>query len=121
MGFRELLVDQNPATTELAPLFRFVTSNALNPLPAIERDSRYCDLPVGTRFEFSWPSYTTITQVAKLLQSEGGGAGLVIDYGDDRLFSNSFRVRSNVSPSINLSDANRYLGHPRTPYSRCIR
>jgi len=94
LGFKEVLVDRNPATTETASLFRFVTSNEQTPLPAIERDSRYCDLPVGTRFEFSWPVYTAITQVANLLQSDGGGVGLVIDYGEDRLFSSSFRVRS---------------------------
>ena len=110
----------NPVTTETAPLFRFVTSNELTPLPALERDSRYCDLPVGTRFEFSWPSHNTITHVAKLLQSEGGGAGLIIDYGDDRLFSSSFRVKSIVSYPITLTDARQHLGHPGTQHCRRI-
>jgi|SRR5258706_13802826 len=117
----EVLVDANPTTTETGPLFRFVASNKLTPLPVLERDSRYCDLPVGTQFEFSWPSYNTITQVAKLLQSEGGGTGLIIDYGDDRLFSSSFRVKSIVSYPITFTDARCHLGHPGTQNYGCIR
>lgn len=31
--------------------------------------------------------------MGELINTPGGGAGLVVDYGDDRAFGSSFRVR----------------------------
>jgi NADH dehydrogenase [ubiquinone] 1 alpha subcomplex assembly factor 7 len=41
--------------------------------------------------------------MGELIGAPGRGAGLVVDYGDDRVFGSSFRVRiSNLHPSADV-------------------
>jgi len=60
-----------------------------NLLPAAS--TRYSSLPVGSRMEISPDSSHIVRSIGKLME-KGGGVGLVVDYGGDRSFSNSFRV-----------------------------
>lgn len=70
---------------------------ALSPSPTLG-SQLYCkhprleNLSTGTRVEISPDSYATAAHCGKLIGSTTG-AGLIVDYGDDRFFSNSFRVR----------------------------
>lgn len=58
-------------------------------LPA--SSDRFERIPVGSRLEVSPESSKAVREMGKLIQN--GGAGLVIDYGADRAFSDSMRVR----------------------------
>lgn len=58
-------------------------------LPASSQ--RFERIPVGSRLEISPESSKAVREMGKLIGN--GGAGLVIDYGDDRAFSDSMRVR----------------------------
>lgn len=51
---------------------------------------RHARLPVGTRTEISPASWEAGAAMGKLLEHKG--AGLVVDYGDARAFSQSWRV-----------------------------
>lgn len=53
-------------------------------------------LSTGTRVEISPDAYAVAAQCGQLVAS-GTGAGLFVDYGDDRFFSNSFRVRASYA------------------------
>lgn len=67
---------------------------------------RFSEIPVGSSIEVSPTSFRTARQVGELLSGnvknqEGessrspGGCGLIIDYGDDHVFGDSFRAFSN--------------------------
>ncbi|RSH86173.1 uncharacterized protein EHS24_004404 [Apiotrichum porosum] len=56
-------------------------------LPAAS--SRYSTLPIGSRMEISPDSSRIVRGLGETMAA--GGAGLVIDYGGNRSFSNSFR------------------------------
>lgn len=60
-----------------------------NILPA--SSSRFSKLPVGSRLEVSPDSSRIMRQIGEIM-AQGGGAGLVIDYGGDRAFSDSIRA-----------------------------
>ena len=58
---------------------------------------RFEDLPIGTRVEVSPASFKIAHQIAKLLSTKSspssrGGAALIVDYGGDHSYGNSFRV-----------------------------
>jgi hypothetical protein len=97
-GWHPILVDTVPSQTTSPPdsdkLFRFIRSPTPIPLPAFNTNPRFSSLPVGTRVEYSHASVTTIRQIAKLISNKGNGVGmaLLIDYGADHLFGDSFRV-----------------------------
>jgi NADH dehydrogenase [ubiquinone] 1 alpha subcomplex assembly factor 7 len=60
---------------------------------------RFDTLPIGSRVEASPVSFRLARKVAELLSIKDnekgvGGSALIIDYGDERAFSNSFRVCS---------------------------
>ena len=55
---------------------------------------RFAKLPVGSRIEVSPASWGIARTMGQLINAPGGGAGLVIDYGDNRAFGSSFRVRT---------------------------
>lgn len=57
-------------------------------LPAASQ--RFSKLPIGGRLEISPDSSRIVRRVGEIM-AEGGGAGLVIDYGGDKSFSNSIR------------------------------
>ena len=60
---------------------------------------RFQQLPVGSRIEVSPASFKISRRIGEILRSEQGGVehvsgcALLIDYGDDHAFGNSFRVR----------------------------
>lgn len=58
--------------------------------------SRFARLPVGSRMEISPACWEVARGVGKLLGGAKGGAGLVVDYGDDKAFGRSWRVSSFV-------------------------
>ncbi len=84
---------QSISPPESDRLFRLTRSSTPIPLPAFSTNPRFSTLPVGTRVEYSHASVTTIRQIAKLISNKGGvGMALLIDYGADHHFGDSFRV-----------------------------
>ncbi|KAL1729039.1 S-adenosyl-L-methionine-dependent methyltransferase [Schizophyllum commune] len=63
-------------------------SGFADPLDALAR--RLAALPAGASAEICWPAWDIAASISKLLR--GGGAGLVIDYGGERMFGDSFRA-----------------------------
>ncbi|KAL1664203.1 S-adenosyl-L-methionine-dependent methyltransferase [Schizophyllum commune] len=63
-------------------------SGFADPLDALAR--RLDALPAGASAEICWPAWDIAASISKLLR--GGGAGLVIDYGGERMFGDSFRA-----------------------------
>ncbi|KAL5634726.1 hypothetical protein ACGC1H_002685 [Rhizoctonia solani] len=72
--------------------FRYVLSGRLSPLAHTLGNSspRFSKVPGGSRIEVSPTSWGIARTVGELISR--GGAGLVIDYGDDRVFGSSFRA-----------------------------
>lgn len=103
-GFREVFVDLDPASKPsiltgdaekdaLPTKLRYV----LSPTPTLasrllvsDSDERYRGLSDGMRVEMSPEAYEIAQHAAELVAKKG--AGLVIDYGDEKFFSTSFRV-----------------------------
>ena len=93
-------LDFTPAS--LAARFRQVLSPAPTPTSQLLGTSspRFLKLPVGTRIEVSPASFKIARQIGELLHdksdsSEGAhtaGSALIIDYGGDHVYGNSFRV-----------------------------
>jgi NADH dehydrogenase [ubiquinone] 1 alpha subcomplex assembly factor 7 len=77
---------------------------ARNPSPASTllglSSPRFQDIPVGSFLEVSPTAFRTAHKIGQLLSSENsgdettclGGCGLIIDYGGDKAFGDSFRV-----------------------------
>ncbi|KDN48720.1 hypothetical protein RSAG8_02707, partial [Rhizoctonia solani AG-8 WAC10335] len=116
-GFQEVLVDidrtaqtmttsSHPLVNASSPLvgmsppkpqpstFRYVLSGRLSPLARTLGNSspRFSKVPDGSRVEVSPASWGIARATGELISGGGGGAGLVIDYGDDRAFGASFRA-----------------------------
>ncbi|CAE6460773.1 unnamed protein product [Rhizoctonia solani] len=117
-GFQEVLVDidrtaQTTTTSSLSPLvnaspslvntsppkhqpsaFRYVLSGRLSPLAHTLGNSspRFAKVPDRSRIEVSPASWGITRAIGELISGGGGGAGLVVDYGDDRSFGSSFRA-----------------------------
>lgn len=75
------------------PKLRYVVSPSAT-LPSkiflSESDSKYADLQGGTRIEVCPEAWEIAEKCSELVGRSG--AGLFIDYGDERFFGNSFRV-----------------------------
>ncbi|GAB1523027.1 CCR4-NOT core subunit cdc39 [Rhizoctonia solani] len=86
-----LLANNSPAKPQ-SPGFRYVLSGQSSPLARTlgESSARFSQVPEGHRIEVSPSSWAIVRGVGDLI-GKGGGAGLVIDYGDDRAFGASFR------------------------------
>ena len=69
-----------------------VTLNPSSEPPVSQTLSRFARLPVGSRMEISPACWEVARGVGNLLQGPGGGAGLVVDYGDEKAFGRSWRV-----------------------------
>lgn len=81
------------ASSESVPKLRFVVSPSATlaaNLLAREDDARFKGLSQGTRVEVCPDLYGLGAAAARLVQP--CGAGLVIDYGDEKIFNHSFRV-----------------------------
>jgi NADH dehydrogenase [ubiquinone] 1 alpha subcomplex assembly factor 7 len=59
---------------------------------------RLCNLPVGSQVETS----RRITKMLKRGDAAAGGCGLIIDYGDDKVFSDSLRVSAHPNFFMHL-------------------
>lgn len=76
--------------------------------------TRFQDIPAGSFLEVSPTAFRTAHRISQLLSNKNsedqttslGGCGLIIDYGDDKAFANSFRV----SLSYSEIDHNLYPG-----------
>lgn len=78
---------------DIAPKLRFVVSPSATlaaNLLVREEDTRFKGLSQGTRVEVCPDLYGLGAAAANLVKP--CGAGLIIDYGDDRFFNHSFRV-----------------------------
>jgi NADH dehydrogenase [ubiquinone] 1 alpha subcomplex assembly factor 7 len=54
---------------------------------------RFANLPLGSRIEVAQDSWKMARRCGELIGAgSGGGAGLLVDYGGDRAFGDSFRV-----------------------------
>ncbi|CAE7144243.1 unnamed protein product [Rhizoctonia solani] len=108
-GFQEVLVDIDrtaQTVTTSSPLvnispskpqssaFCYVLSGPLSPLAHTLGNSspRFSSVPDGSRIEVSPTSWGIARTIGELISGGGGGAGLIIDYGDDRAFGSSFRA-----------------------------
>ncbi|BEI94935.1 uncharacterized protein CcaverHIS019_0705160 [Cutaneotrichosporon cavernicola] len=93
-GFREVRVDRNPSYLPAAnnPRFRLGVDRESSLLASLlpASSARFGRLPIGARVEICPDSSRIMRSVGEAM-AEGGGAGLVIDYGSDRSFSNSVR------------------------------
>ena len=67
---------------------------------------RFKDIPVGSFLEASPTAFRIAHRIGQLLSNKNsaedkttslGGCGLIIDYGDDKAFANSFRVSLRLS------------------------
>jgi len=104
-------VPEEESTTSVTTSGRL--RRVLNPLPSAtstllgNSSPRFRDLPEGSTIEVSPTSFRIAHQIARLLsvhelstdpnrpasEEKGvGGCGLIIDYGADRVFEDSFRV-----------------------------
>ena len=99
-GYREIFVDidmtavDKPGSTDTPPL-RYVASSVptlASNLFMPKGDKYFSDLSEGARVEVCPEAYEIAANSAGLLGAKG--AGLVIDYGGERHFGNSFRVGS---------------------------
>ncbi|CAK9782262.1 unnamed protein product [Cutaneotrichosporon oleaginosum] len=93
-GFREVRVDRNPSHLPAAHNARFrlgvdrESSLLSQLLPA--SSARFGRLPIGSRVEICPDSSRIVRRVGEVM-ADGGGAGLIVDYGADRSFSDSVR------------------------------
>lgn len=74
-------------------------------------DERFKGLSQGTRVEVCPDLYGIGAAAAKLVQP--CGAGLIIDYGDDKFFNHSFRVSEVMRISISKVNANNHSSRYR--------
>ncbi|KAK4703114.1 NADH dehydrogenase [ubiquinone] 1 alpha subcomplex assembly factor 7, partial [Phenoliferia sp. Uapishka_3] len=78
-------------TTLPPPTPTTATAPATPEAPVSQTLSRFARLPVGSRMEISPACWEVARGVGKLLQGQKGGAGLVVDYGDEKAFGRSWR------------------------------
>lgn len=89
------------SSPEAAPKLRFVVSPSATlaaNLLVREDDARFKGLSQGTRVEVCPDLYGLGAAAAKLVKP--CGAGLVIDYGDEKFFNHSFRVSFSDKPFL---------------------
>ncbi|KAJ7639431.1 S-adenosyl-L-methionine-dependent methyltransferase [Roridomyces roridus] len=96
-GWQEILIALAESSEETYPRFRYVLSpqaSAASTLLGFS-SSRFKDMPVGSRIEVSPIAFKTMHAIGELIQgnsTESLGCGLVVDYGADRAFDQSFRA-----------------------------
>lgn len=94
-GWLEIMVDSIPDSTEEPTYPRLRRVLSPNPTAAstlLGRSSlRFDQMPEGSRLEVSAASFRIARKVGELLSP--GGCALVVDYGGDSPFADSFRVR----------------------------
>ena len=72
---------------------------------------RFLQLPAGSRIEVSPAAFKIARQIGELLHDKGSegsrsaGSALIVDYGGNKVYGNSFRVRGSSSASFTLRRA----------------
>jgi NADH dehydrogenase [ubiquinone] 1 alpha subcomplex assembly factor 7 len=97
-GFREVFVDVDTSiSTDISekdkPRLRYVVSPSATLASRLllpEEDKQLKELSDGARVEICPEAYEIAANAAKLVGTKG--AGLIIDYGGEQIFGNSFRV-----------------------------
>lgn len=97
-GFRELFVDlqRSPLLSPTLPS-KPRLGLAVSPIPNVtsaalsSSSRRFNAVPVGHQLEVSPASWNIARAIGELVSAKGGGAGLIVDYGDARAFESSFR------------------------------
>lgn len=105
-GWQELLVaSASDGNSSIAPSPRLKAVLSPEPSPVSSllgmSSQRFLKLPIGTRIEVSPSSFKISRRIGELIAgSSAGGSALVIDYGGDKVFNNSFRVCFDYCPVI---------------------
>ena len=92
--------DGTSASSSISRSFRPVLSSEPSPAAMILGMSspRFQQLPVGSQIEVSPASFKAAHQIGELFkpspEGDSTGCALIVDYGGDKVFSDSFRVRS---------------------------
>lgn len=89
-----LLVSSSPKPKPKPSGFRYVLSGPISPLAhtLAQSSPRFAQMPIGSRIEVSPSSWGIARTIGELVKGGGAGAGLIVDYGDDRAFGSSFRA-----------------------------
>ncbi|KAK7006139.1 protein arginine methyltransferase NDUFAF7 [Favolaschia claudopus] len=91
-GWHEILIAL-AEDSEVYPRFRYVLSSPSAAASLLGSSTpRFKDLPSGTRLEVSPASFKIMRKIGTLLAAPGGGCGLIVDYGADKAFGQSFRA-----------------------------
>lgn len=92
-----------PISEAFTPSSPYAFHRVLTPTPTTaatilgNSSPRFRSIPEGSQLEVSPASYRMARQVGFLLsQNKVGGAGLIVDYGGDRAYGDSFRVNKNI-------------------------
>ncbi|KAG8998825.1 hypothetical protein FRB94_006626 [Tulasnella sp. JGI-2019a] len=82
-----------PATIEHKHKFKFVLAPGPSPMASVLATSspRFTSRPIGSAIEVSPASWSIAKTIGDLIRGPGGGVGLIMDYGDDKPFGDSFR------------------------------
>ncbi|KAF7424518.1 hypothetical protein PC9H_009825 [Pleurotus ostreatus] len=97
-GWQELLVasaSDGKSSIATSPRLKAVLSPEPSPVSSLlgMSSQRFSKLPIGTRIEVSPSSFKISRRIGELIAgSSAGGSALVIDYGEDKVFNNSFRA-----------------------------
>lgn len=119
---------QPSPTAATTPLQRVLARNPSTASTLLGHSSpRFQDIPIGSSLEVSPTAFRIAHKIGQLLSSENsgdqrtslGGCGLIIDYGSDKVFSDSFRV------SLDYYETERHclsliLGIQRTQNCGCL-
>lgn len=95
----------NGGVLESAAHFHHVLSPSPSPVSTLLGASspRFANLPVGARIEVSPSAFKVARRIGELLQSDSEapnnvpGSALIVDYGHEKTFGSSFRVRTLLS------------------------
>ncbi|KAK6907652.1 hypothetical protein I203_101650 [Kwoniella mangroviensis CBS 8507] len=103
MGWREVQVDNDPGYAQNLPNqtsksgLRLSLSSAPTPLSTVlpATSSRFTNLSTGSRIEIAQDSFKIMRRAGELISKGLGGCGVVVDYGGDRSYGQSFRAFKN--------------------------
>ncbi|WVQ65216.1 uncharacterized protein L199_003389 [Kwoniella botswanensis] len=103
MGWREVQVDNDPGYAPNLPAqtsksgLRLSLSSAPTPLSTVlpATSPRFTNLSTGSRIEIAQDSFKIMRRAGELISKGSGGCGVVVDYGGDRSYGQSFRAFKN--------------------------
>ncbi|WWC96656.1 hypothetical protein V866_003528 [Kwoniella sp. B9012] len=103
MGWREVQVDNDPGYAPNLPTqtsksgLRLSLSSAPTPLSTVlpATSPRFTNLSTGSRIEIAQDSFKIMRRAGELISKGLGGCGVVVDYGGDSSYGQSFRAFKN--------------------------